>query len=151
MLSLKRVNQGNTVEARVLTCGPFPQSHSLSPWRAVLMPRFAGAIFQRSRNKRVNMVDRAQFEAGTFQRWVALSSILLILAFNTLEFVHTHATTSASSRCSICISLVGNVPAARAHPLPALRAVAIVPARRQSQRQTAAAGPTLFIRPPPGA
>src|SRR5439155_10815336 len=99
----------------------------------------------------VSMVYRAQFEAGGLRRWVALSSILLVLAFNTIEFAHTHPTTSGSSRCTICLSITGSVPAAAAHRLPALRAIAIVPAQRQSQGQSAAAEPTLFIRPPPGA
>jgi hypothetical protein len=92
------------------------------------------------------MVYQAQFEAGGLRRWVALSSILLLLVFNTIDFAHTHPTTSGSSRCTICLSIGSSVPAAAAHRLPALRAVAIVPAQGQSQGQSAPTAPTLFIR-----
>jgi hypothetical protein len=98
----------------------------------------------------VGIIHRAQFEAGGLGRWIALNSILLILVFNTLEAAHSHATTSGdSSRCAICISVLGNAPAVAAHPLPVLRAVAVVAARHQPQRESAATEPTLFIRPPP--
>ncbi len=101
-------------------------------------------------HRAMGIVNKGQFEAGGLRRWIALSSVLLILVFNTLEVAHTHAPTSRhSSRCAICISVLGNAPAVAAHPLPVLRAVAIVAGRHQPQRESAATEPTLFIRPPP--
>jgi hypothetical protein len=118
---------------------------------AGLMLRLTRAIFRNiQRHRAMSIVHRDRFEAGGVRYWIALSSLLLILVFNTLETTHTHANTSGdSTRCAICISVIGNVPAVAAHPLPVLRTVAIVAARHQPQRESAAAEPTLFIRPPP--
>ena len=93
---------------------------------------------------------KPQFEPGNLRRWVALTSILLILVFNTLEAAHAHAGASgSSSRCVICISGFGNTPAVAVHPVLVLRAVAMVAVGRQPQRYSAATERTLFIRPPP--
>jgi len=98
----------------------------------------------------VGIVYNDQFALSTLRRWVALSSILLVLVFNTLEAAHAHAGDSGGSgRCAICISALGNTPAVAVHPVPVLRAVAMVAARRQPQRVSAVAERTLFIRPPP--
>ena len=98
----------------------------------------------------VSMNPLDQYTVGRVRRWIVLSSILLTLVFNTLEVAHTHALTSQhSNRCAICISVLGNAPAVVAHPLPVLRAVAMVAARHQPQRESAAEASTLFIRPPP--
>jgi hypothetical protein len=103
-----------------------------------------------SEHPTVGIVYKPQFAASKLRRWIALSSILLVLVFNTLEAAHAHAGDSGSSgRCAICISGLGNTPAVVVHPIPVLCAVAMVAARRQPRRDSAATERTLFIRPPP--
>jgi hypothetical protein len=102
------------------------------------------------RHEVVGIVHRTQLEVGGLRRWIALSSILLVLVFNGLEATHTHATTSGnSSRCSICISVHSNAPAVAVHLLPVLSVVAIVAVQHQPHRERISTEPTLFIRPPP--
>src|SRR6267154_1697713 len=107
-------------------------------------------LYSWCKSEAVCIVDRVQLEVRGLRRWIALSSILLVLVFNGLEAAHTHATTSSdSSGCALCISAHSNAPAVAVHLLPVLSVIACVAVQHEPHIERRAAQSSLFIRPPP--
>ena len=85
-------------------------------------------------------------------RFVAISSIVLVLFIAGLEAVHSHSDATVarnSAPCAICISAHANAPAVTIHLLPTLHAVAAISFLPESEGKSAISELRLFIRPPP--
>ncbi|HEY6936278.1 MAG TPA: hypothetical protein VI424_03950 [Terriglobales bacterium] len=95
---------------------------------------------------------KRQFEPGGLKSLIVLCSLLLVLVFAGIEATHAHADgkiSGQSGSCAVCVTVHASAPAVTFHPLPALRAVAMVAIPALEQGKSHGAELSLFIRPPP--
>lgn len=98
------------------------------------------------------LIENNQFEAGRLKRCLVFCGLLLILVFAGIEAMHAHPDgnlSGQSGHCALCITVHANATAVTFHPLPALRAVAMIAVPVLDQGQGVGTELSLFIRPPP--
>lgn len=101
------------------------------------------------------MTKNGQFAATTFQRWITVVCLLLVVLLTSAEAIHIHPDSAISrdgSRCLLCLSLHANAPvASSAQPLPVQFAVTMLSVTQEFQSKGIASRLELFTRPPPSA
>ena len=98
------------------------------------------------------MNRKSQLETGSWQRWLALGCITLVLVFCALEATHAHSDARPSRNsvpCTLCISGHAKALGVSFHAAPLLVAVEIVPVPFFAEGKNIGPELTLFIRPPP--
>jgi len=100
------------------------------------------------------VTKNGQFAANTFQRWMTVVCLLLVVVLTSAEAIHIHPDAAISrdgSRCLLCFSLHANAPVASAQPLPVRLGVTMFSFTYEVQATGIASRLELFTRPPPSA